>query len=601
MNDTMLEKYTERLDWLHAVAPYLGSQYPQLAPQLVAPTPGAVDPHVERLIEGIAYLATRVDVKLDAQEVRVAHDLLASVVPCCEKPIPSAAVVRIELDPNADLSAGGVCIDRDTKLQATVEGIDQRCTYRVIDDTHLLPIRVVASRYIAVGSRAGRLEIHLEPSHGQEWNAIASAATCPLVLTLTNGGESMWKLYDLLTGPGARISAGTKAAGPAQGLKAKPLGFESASPMFDMDRLGVDSDRTVQEYLAFPERFAAVAIEGWQAAARGSERSFVLRFDVDAFDERLSRSLEDDAVATNCAVCVNLFAKRVDPILHSDQIHEYQVQPDRAHPQDFEVHTVRSVSAMTQDLDSIEVDSVFADVVRHAKRLPGFVLRRAGRVRSEAEQRRGSRTSYTGSDVFLTWVDAPEYDESNTPCTLSIRAMVTNRDLPLLISRRTSDSDLATDGIDGVSSIKFVHGPTPPRPPRILTTTAVAASTMIAAARTPVSSDVGRQVLRTRWRSLAPYGLRQAESLIDGISRVSVSQATRVAGSGSRTAMVPGSRVSVDLDPVAFEGTSVPLFARVMSASVQDCAPLNSFVDLRVAVGNEPSIDLPDPLARGAR
>jgi type VI secretion system protein ImpG len=56
------------------------------------------DPYVERLLEGFAYMAARVQLKVDAEFPRFTQHLLEMVYPHYLCPTPSMAVVQLQPD-----------------------------------------------------------------------------------------------------------------------------------------------------------------------------------------------------------------------------------------------------------------------------------------------------------------------------------------------------------------------------------------------------------------------------------------------------------------------------------------------------------------------
>lgn len=596
MRDAMLESYAARLSWLDAVSEHVGTAYPQLGPQLAPPEPGTIDPHVERLIEGVAYLAARVDLKLEAQEERIAHDLLATLVPGCDKPTPSAAVVRFDLDYQRDVPESGVRIERGTRLQAPVVGSGQSATFSVVEPVHVQPIKVLGCVMRSAGHSGGILEVSIGTTNGFAWSDIAAHAPESLRLYIAEAGESSWRLYDLLTDARTRAFAETDAGNARTPMRVTPVGFDASESMLPSEAGGLDGDRLVREYLGCPQRFLGFSLAGWREVVQNARGTLRLVFELPEDDARLARSIDAESLAPNCAACVNLFPRRADPIVCSDRLHEYQVQADRVRPQDYEIHTVLGIAGAGPGLESMPMDALFADLAKYPNRVPAYFLRRTARVQSEAERRRGARTSYSGSDVFLTLVSTIESAAGGVaPQFLSIRTLATNRDLPLLIRRNAHTSDFDVGGMAPLSSVRFVHGPTAPCPPRVLGMSALASSTAISASKTPISGPAGRAILQTRLRSLAPSGDRTAEDLIAGLQRVDIEPRTRAFGAKARSALVSGNRAVVEVDPVPFEGVSRPLFARVMSRYLSSHAPINSFVDLHLFTRGFEPIDLADP------
>lgn len=76
MDRTFLAYYEAELGHIRELAVEFAAMHPEVARNLsldVAPCP---DPYVERLLEGVAYLAARTRLKVDAESTRFVRNLL---------------------------------------------------------------------------------------------------------------------------------------------------------------------------------------------------------------------------------------------------------------------------------------------------------------------------------------------------------------------------------------------------------------------------------------------------------------------------------------------------------------------------------------------
>ena len=78
------------------------------------------DPYVERLLEGVGFLAARVQLKLDAEFPRFTQALLEIVYPHYLAPTPSMLVAQLQPDPNEPSLADGV---RPCRAARTMHGL----------------------------------------------------------------------------------------------------------------------------------------------------------------------------------------------------------------------------------------------------------------------------------------------------------------------------------------------------------------------------------------------------------------------------------------------------------------------------------------------
>lgn len=115
--------------------------------------------------------------------------------------------------------------------------------------------------------------------------------------------------------------------------------------------------------------------------------------------------------------------------------------PDRSRPLDFEVFSVTELQG--QKADTTEVmpfrpmyQTLNQDEGNHGRY---FSVRREPRLSSDSTRKYGTRTSYVGTEVFVSLVDQHEAPYSEKLRYLSVQAMVTNRDLPRLVPRNGTD------------------------------------------------------------------------------------------------------------------------------------------------------------------
>src|SRR5207237_5952455 len=121
MDERLLNLYNVELRHLREMAGEFAREYPKIAGRLTLDRDAkeaCPDPYVERLLEGFAWLAARVHLKLDAEFPRFTQALLETVYPHYLSPVPSMAVVRFEIDPQQPALLAGVVVPRGTALKS---------------------------------------------------------------------------------------------------------------------------------------------------------------------------------------------------------------------------------------------------------------------------------------------------------------------------------------------------------------------------------------------------------------------------------------------------------------------------------------------------
>ena len=114
MDPRIIDLYNEELLHLRSEAAEFAREFPDRAAALALDDKRVEDPYVERLLEGVAYLAARVRLKLNAQYPLFTQQLLDVLFPGWLDPTPSACVLRVQPDAASGELMQGVTILRGT-------------------------------------------------------------------------------------------------------------------------------------------------------------------------------------------------------------------------------------------------------------------------------------------------------------------------------------------------------------------------------------------------------------------------------------------------------------------------------------------------------
>src|SRR6201986_2800540 len=100
MSDALLPYYNRELNAIRALAAEFGSAHPKIAGRLRLSEDSVDDPHVGRLLEGVAFLAARVHHRLDDEFPELTDALLGLLYPHYLAPMPSCMVVQFDCQPD---------------------------------------------------------------------------------------------------------------------------------------------------------------------------------------------------------------------------------------------------------------------------------------------------------------------------------------------------------------------------------------------------------------------------------------------------------------------------------------------------------------------
>ncbi|WP_108257862.1 type VI secretion system baseplate subunit TssF [Mangrovicoccus ximenensis] len=149
MDTRLLRHYEAELSYLRRMGAEFAEAYPKIAGRLGMEGTEVLDPYVERLLEGSAFLAARVQLELELQYPAFASHLFEIVYPQFLAPVPSMAVAQFVPDMENAALADGHLLARGTRLNALpAEGASTRCEFRTAHDVTLWPVRIAEAEYV---------------------------------------------------------------------------------------------------------------------------------------------------------------------------------------------------------------------------------------------------------------------------------------------------------------------------------------------------------------------------------------------------------------------------------------------------------------------
>jgi type VI secretion system protein ImpG len=601
MDPRLLQYYNLELQHLRETGAEFAQQFPKIAARLGMHGLEVADPYVERLLEGVAFLAARVQLKIDAEFPRFTQALLEIIYPHYLAPTPSMLVAQLNPDVNDPTLGAGPRVPRGTTLSG-LQGPDDAtaCDFRTAHDVTLWPLEIVSVNYFSFApdlplntlpvakSIRGGLRIRLKTTG----MTFAKTAIDQLCFYLSGRDDVANKLYELClaTGLGTVVWPAKSPNPRAEFLPAssiRPVGFTDAEALLPVTLRSFQGYRLLQEYFSFPQRFRFFELAGLSRALR--------RVDADQVDlvmlfGRGDGTLESGVVDVSnlslfCTPAINLFHKRADRIQVSDNAHEYHVVPDRTRPLDFEVYQVTSVVGHGIGTDSeqpflpfYEAYSTDEDSLKSAY----FTSRREPRLVTQASRRRGVRTSYIGTEVFLSLVDARQAPFSGDLRQLSIETMCTNRDLVLQMPVGVAAGDLALDMAAPVKTTRVVAGPSSPYAPiadGALSWRAISHLSLNYLSLTQSTPEEGASALRDLLELYAASADVNARRQIEGIRSVRIARIVRRLREPGPLAFGRGLEINLNVDEMAFQGASAYLLGAVLDRYFARHVSINSFTE----------------------
>ncbi len=441
MNEELLPYYSRELSFLRELGAGFAEEHPKIARRLAWTGGEAQDPHVERLIESVAFLNARIRHKLDDDFPEICGALLDVLYPHFQAPIPSMAIAKVALDPSQANLATGYTLAAGAEVE-TIGGEDSRCRFRTAYPVTAWPFRVdsaaLAGRpFTAPESplldRAASI-LRIELSTLLPTIPLATF-TCNRLRFYLHGAaaqQNVHALYELIFNNTLEIVIeGAGADRPRERLapsQLKPVGFEPEEGLLKYPARSFPGYRLLTEYFAFAEKFLFVDIEGIDLrrfAGAGNHKATIYLL-LDKANPELERSVSKNTFHLGCTPMVNLFEHAAEPFRLTQLTSEYRLVPDARNVRGTEVYSVDNVTATLSDGKRVDFQPFFG--CKHA--LDSDADRAFWYASRRPSAASGGETRDHGTEVFLTFVTLDSRLSLSDDLTIDVDCTLLNRDLP---------------------------------------------------------------------------------------------------------------------------------------------------------------------------
>jgi type VI secretion system protein ImpG len=589
VRDELYDYYESELTFLHQMGANFAEKYPKVASRLLLDPDGSKDPHVERLLEGFAFLAARVHLKVDDEFPEITESLLSTLYPHYLRPIPSMSVAQFHLDPEQGKLTTGLVIPRGSILR-TQRVADAPCKFRTCYDTTLWPFTVSEAQWstpdrlqppIRVREVAASLRVEFTCLPDVSFDKLEIRS---LSFALHGDTALQHTLYELLSNNCTQIFVRDPAASPkAQPRKLetgclRPMGFSDNEALLPYPKRSFMGYRLLQEYFSFPDKFFFFELGGFDAAILEGLKDkmevifFISPFELADRQQKLEVGVTPGTIRLGCTPAVNLFPQTAEPILLDQTRAEYPVVPDarRRHAAEvFSVDEVLITNPQSHEVTALEPLYSY----RHSSdgkknQVFWYSKRRASTVKNDE-----------GTDVFLSLADLSNRSARPDSDTLTVRCTCSNRDLPSRLPFGNQAGDFEVEGLPSIKRVVALKKPTQTvRPPlgssalwRLISHLSLNYLSLVEGGR-----DSLREILKLyNFSDLLDLGKQ-----IEGIKDVKSQRHFAPVVSENGISFVRGTRVTLDFDEDHFAGGGVYLFAKVLEHFLGLYASMNSFTQL---------------------
>jgi len=590
MRDEILDYYENELTFLRQMGKEFAEKHPKIAARLQLDANRCDDPHVERLLEGFAFLAARVHLKIDDEFPQITEGLLNVLYPHFLRPIPSMTVAQFRLDPEQGKLTTGLGIPRDSFLYSRpVDGVP--CKFRTCYDVTLWPLELSDARWLTpdkltpplrAPDAVAALRVELRCLTDISFEKLQMPS---LRFYLNGESDVVNTLYELLSNNCRQIIVRDpdNPKKPAHTLNMKslrPMGFSESESVLPYPRRSFQGYRLLQEYFAFPEKFFFFELNDLEQplkAIPGGRAEIILLispFEAEHRQQRLGVAVTAKAILLGCSPIINLFPQTAEPIMLTQRRSEYPVVPDarrRMATEVFSIEDVVSSDPATHELT--HYDPFYS--YRHR------TLMEKNQTFWYSTRRPSSRKGDEGSEVSLSLVDLSMHTRLPDAQTITAHCTCTNRDIVSRLPFGNESGDFEVEGIGSIKGAVALHKPTPTlRPPmgrnalwRLISHLALNYLSIV---------EEGKEALQEVFRLYNFSDSADLDKQISGITAVSSQRHFARINSESGIAFARGTRVQLEFDEEEYAGGGVYLFAAVIDQFLGLYASLNSFSQLVV-------------------
>jgi type VI secretion system protein ImpG len=629
MNREFLDLYNRELELFYEHAKEFAEEYPQYASRLGGVLRNRADPMIGGLLEGTAFLAARVQLKLKHEFPEFTQNLLEQLVPHYLAPTPSAMLVKALPKYGDTALSEGRSFPKHSILEAIYLARQSRipCRFRLSAPLQLWALELIGAEYCigsaplqALGIPVGtdtisglRLTLTLrtaaKPEDEPKGKDIATRPeaqfrTClvrklPIHLVGAEGEASA--IYEHVIGrrTGVWLRYLDEQENPyvirAAQDDVEQVGFSLADALLPSDDRIFRGFDLLREYFMFPRKFLAFALQLREEYLRQiptNKIDVVIGFH--EINTSLAAAVQREMFALYAAPAVNLFELSTDRVQVRKNEHEHHVVPDKSRYLDFELHRILDVHAhFPGRAEKQRVQPLYGPPTeaKDAGRC-FYTVRRLPRRRTIEEKRYGQPSNYVGNDVFIS-LGGTSSDEQ--VAELSVRALCSNGHLTehLPVGQGQTDFRLSED-----QDLRVVclAGPTPPRESLVSQLRGRSGSlhTGAVAWRLINILSLNHLGLIERGAGANAVALREilaifassfdaaAEKRLRGIRSVDSRPVVRRLRQKSGVGPARGVEITVTLDEKSFEGAGAFLLGAVLDRFFAEYTSFNHFTQLVV-------------------
>ncbi len=586
--------YERELGFLRQMSREFAARYPSTAGRLLLEANRSSDPHVERLLEGFALIAARIQHRLDDEFPELTNGILYQLYPHFVAPTPSVAILQFDHDHTRASTNSVFRLPRGTMVR-TQPVNNLACRFRTCFDLDLAPIRISESQCLvppfpqsiqAPLGTAAVIRIRLEATSNQRLSAIPLDS---LRVFLNSDSQLAPILYEAVLNDAFAASVmapGTGKTGPVflpGRPPIEPSGLDADEALLPFPKTSPPGFRLLTEFFACPAKFHFFRFCQFQKwlnnPAQPLDRVADIYLYLSKTSTLLEQGIDEHTFRLGCSPVVNLFPKTAEPVVIDRTRSEYRVVPDVSNPQGMEVWSVESVEGTVGSGENAHIYHPFYSFNRGVATKDRKALWQISRSPS-------ALIDDPGTEVYLRLVDLDFNDSIADDKVLVVKTLCTNRQLPEQLQKLGERTRYDLEAAAPVSRISVLRPPSMPLRRSLRRDTYWRLVSHLNLNHIALTDpERGREALReilslydpTRESESNAEGVLANRLACEGLVGFSGRTVTARIGGPFHGAIARGTELTLELDKEKFNGIGTFLFATVLERFFGLYSSINSF------------------------
>ena len=339
-NENNILYFHKEMAYLREMRELFIEKFPKVAPFL---NTDSKDPDVERIIENLAILTSKIHQELDENIPLIAESLINIVSPNYTNPIPSVCIQEFSLKSDgkknyAIIPKGSVVVSRPIN--------DVKCKFKTAYDVFLYPLKINKTY---LDNNKSDYILKLELSITKDEISLSDIDLNRINLYLGNDVYMSSTLVMWMKTYLKKIIIFCSDSGETFNLPASSLevlGLDDK--LLDYEDFGFEAFALLQELFFMPYKFNFISIRNLDMLKSSGSRNFTIEF---VFDRSLPNGYfpRVEHFSLSSTPAINLFDMSAEPILNNNNKNGYRIFLDRAKIDAYDIVQVTKVVAHSSD------------------------------------------------------------------------------------------------------------------------------------------------------------------------------------------------------------------------------------------------------------